>query len=111
MDGVYRKDLQGLSRTRLAEARALLAAGHSDGAYYLGGYAIECALKAFVEKETRRHDFPDRKRVDASHTHSLRELVKIANLESARDKAVKQDLSFSDNWDVVQEWSEQSRYL
>ena len=46
----------------------------ADGAYYLAGYAIECALKACIAKATRRYDFPDRKKVDASHTHDLREL-------------------------------------
>ncbi len=111
MDCVNRRDLQALSRTRLAEAGTLLASGHSDGAYYLAGYAIECALKARIAKGTLRHDFPERKRVDASHTHSLRELIRVANLEATRDAAVTQDQSLRDNWEVVQQWSEQSRYL
>lgn len=106
-----RKDLQSLARTRLSEAKALLAFGHPDGAYYLGGYAVECALKACIAKATQRHDFPDRKRVDASHTHSLKELVRVANLEAVRTSAVAQDRTFGNNWDVVQGWSEQSRYL
>lgn len=111
MDCVNRRDLQALSRTRLTEARTLLASGHSDGAYYLAGYAIECALKACIARGTMRHDFPDRKRVDASHTHSLRELVRVANLEAMLYAAEAQDRAFSDNWEVVQQWSEQSRYL
>jgi hypothetical protein len=41
-----RKDLRALSRVRLSEARALLQAGLPDGAYHLGGYAVECALEA-----------------------------------------------------------------
>jgi hypothetical protein len=110
MVGVNRKDFQSLARTRLAEAKTLLAADRFDGAYYLAGYAIECALKACIARRTQRHDFPDKKSVDASHTHNLRDLVKVANLELVRLEEVKRDPAFGDNWDLVQEWSEQSRY-
>ena len=54
-----RVDFQGLSRLRIREARALLRLGEWAGAYYLAGYAVECALKSVISKGTRRHDFPD----------------------------------------------------
>lgn len=92
------------------EAKALLRVKHPDGAYYLAGYAVECALKACIAKATIRHDFPDKKKVDASHTHSLNELVKVANLKEALDQEANNDPLFRNNWDVVQSWSEQSRY-
>ena len=57
-----RKDLQTLSRVRLKEATSLLNLGFYDGAYYLAGYAVECALKACIAKGTRRYEFPDKKR-------------------------------------------------
>jgi hypothetical protein len=107
---VDRKDLQALARTRLAEAKSLLAAGHADGAYYLAGYAIECALKACIAKRTRRHEFPDKKTVDSSYTHNLKELVRVANLEGLRAARVKSDSIFRVNWETAQDWSEQSRY-
>lgn len=47
-----RKELQELSRIRLTEAKGLLALGLWDGAYYLAGYAVECALKAYIAKQT-----------------------------------------------------------
>ena len=109
-ESVNRKDFQFLARTRLAEAKALLAAGHPNGAYYLGGYAVECALKACIAKSTRRHDFPDKKNADASHTHNLRDLMRVANLELIRLEETKRDSAFRDNWDLVQQWSEHSRY-
>ena len=65
-----RKDLQRLTRLRLAEARVLLAAAKYDGAYYLAGYAVECALKACIAKQIKRFDFPDKKLVIDSHTIS-----------------------------------------
>ncbi len=45
-----RKDLQDLSKVRLKEATALLKAGLFGGAYYLAGYAVECALKSLHRK-------------------------------------------------------------
>lgn len=94
---------------RLKVAKALLDLGHFDGAYYLAGYAVECALKACIAKGTQRHDFPDKKRVDSSHTHNLRDLVRAAGLESAFDSACI-NREFSKKWECVRVWSEQSRY-
>ena len=105
-----RKDLRALSHVRLSEARALLSAGLPDGAYYLAGYAVECALKACIAKETLRYEFPERKRVDASHTHNLRDLVNVAQLQDVHQAAAKSNPLFKQYWDIVQRWSEQSRY-
>ena len=105
-----RKDLQALSKIRIKEARTLLNSGLYDGAYYLAGYAVERALKACIAKSTLRHDFPDKKKVEASHTHNVRELVRVANLEDERLKNARADPTFRNNWDLVELWSEQSRY-
>ncbi len=43
-----RAELQQLSDERIEDARALLAAKRWPGAYYLAGYALECALKSCV---------------------------------------------------------------
>jgi HEPN domain-containing protein len=107
---VNRSDLQILSRVRLAEAKTLLSAGRPDGAYYLAGYAVECALKACIARGTKRHDFPEKKNVDASHTHSLKDLVRVANLEAGHLEEAKRDIVFREYWNLVQAWSEQSRY-
>lgn len=105
-----RKDLQSLSRWRLLEAKALLRAGLPNGAYYLAGYSIECALKACIAKSTRRHEFPDKKQVDASYTHNLRELIRLAGLEGTFANLTRQSKFFRENWEVVEEWWEGSRY-
>ena len=105
-----RRDLQRLSRIRIREAKALAKLGLHDGAYYLAGYAVECALKACIAKGTRRHEFPDRKKVEASYKHDLRELVRVADLDDARLEESRRNLRFRNNWDVVKSWSEESRY-
>ncbi|MCP5110188.1 MAG: DNA-binding protein, partial [bacterium] len=105
-----RKDLQQLSTIRLREARALFAAGHFEGAYYLGGYVVECALKACVAKQTERYEFPDKKRANASHTHSIPDLVGLAGIGKELGQKKQSDLNFAANWRIVEIWSEQSRY-
>lgn len=106
-----RKELQALSRIRLREAQALVNLGMNDGAYYLAGYSVECALKACIAKMTQRHDFPDKRKADSSYTHVLRELVTAAKLEKAHSEELKHDLDFRNHWNTVQSWSERSRYV
>jgi hypothetical protein len=45
---VNRAEFQKLADLRAREAGVLLAARCYDGAYYLAGYAVECALKACI---------------------------------------------------------------
>jgi HEPN domain-containing protein len=105
-----RKELQALSRIRLREARALARVGMNDGAYYLAGYSVECALKACIAKMTQRHDFPDKRKADVSYTHSLRNLLVVARLDELQVEEANHDATFRNNWNLVQSWSEQSRY-
>ena len=72
-----RKDLQELSRVRPKEATALLQLELFDGAYYLAGYAVECALKACIAKGTQRFEFPDKTKVDSCHSHKLLQLLRM----------------------------------
>ena len=105
-----RKDLQELARIRLREARALLSAGMWDGAYYLAGYAAECALKACIAKMVRRYDFPDRTLANESWKHDLEALVKTAGLFPQLRAAIAADPLFERYWGVAKDWKETSRY-
>ena len=106
-----RRDFQRLAELRLREAEALLRARHFSGAYYLGGYAIECALKACIAKRTKRYDFPESpSSVRDCYSHDLVQLVRVALLNSELDKRKRSDPQFEDSWRIVIEWSEQSRY-
>jgi hypothetical protein len=107
---VTRRDFQALSAIRLREARALLKTGNLEGAYYLAGYAVECALKACVAKKTLRHEFPDQERAKASYSHKFAALVMVAGLHEELSKQIQADREFLANWSVVLEWSEVSRY-
>jgi hypothetical protein len=105
-----RDDFKKLSEVRLKEARALLAAGLPDGAYYLAGYAVECAFKACIAKRTQQHDFPDKKLVDKSHTHDVEKLLDAAGLSDLLKKEIAGNEDLALDWEAVREWSEQSRY-
>jgi hypothetical protein len=47
---VNRVEPQRLAKERISDAKVLLGARHWVGAYYLAGYAVECALKACIAK-------------------------------------------------------------
>jgi len=105
-----RIDFQEISQLRLQEARVLFAAGMPGGAYYLAGYAVECALKACIAKRTREHDFPNKGLAQESYTHDLKELVRVALLKYELNSALKANSQMVSYWEIVRGWSEESRY-
>ena len=105
-----RAGFQQLAELRLREAEALFAAGLPDGAYYLAGYSVECALKACIAKRTQEHDFPEKKLAIDSHTHDLRDLLRLALLKNELETVLQADPLMDENWTIVQSWSEASRY-
>ncbi|MCH7875676.1 MAG: DNA-binding protein [Gemmatimonadetes bacterium] len=106
-----RQELQNISRARRREGAALLKAGHHAGAYYLVGYAVECALKACIAKQTRRHDFPDKHLANKVYTHNLEQLVRVAGLEQDLKNEMVSNPTFALNWTIVKDWTVDSRYV
>ena len=107
---VNRHGLQALTRDRLADARALLRLRRYSAAYYVAGYAVECALKSCIAKRIARHDFPDKKLINDSYTHDLARLMSIAELKDGLDAARAADKTLGINWEIVRDWSEEDRY-
>jgi hypothetical protein len=109
---VNRSDFQQLADVRIAEAAALLRRRPPmpDGAYYLAGYAGECALKACIAKLTGQHDFPDKQRANDSHTHNIELLIRVAGLDAVHKIDAEADDRLHRNWVIVKDWSERSRY-
>jgi hypothetical protein len=105
-----RIDFQDIAALRLNESKALLAGGFPEGAYYLAGYAVECALKSCIAKRTKEHDFPEKKLVNDSHTHDLTKLLQLAELKDELERAMQGDPAMKWSWDEIQDWSEASRY-
>jgi len=105
-----RIDLQNLAELRLRDAKLLLDGGQYDGAYYLAGYVVECALKALIAARTRQHEFPDKVLAKRAFTHDLKELLTISGRKSDWDRELNNDGELEQNWNIVRDWSEESRY-
>ena len=104
-----RADFRKLTEIRIKEAKVLLDRKCYEGAYYLAGYAVECALKACIAKETKADDFPPRN-ANELYTHDLKSLVNKAKLTEELEKRILRVVQFKSNWDFVCNWSEEKRY-
>lgn len=107
---MHRDDLRQLSRLRLREARLLLRGGAVQGAYYLTGYAVECALKACIARQFEQNDIPNRKLVTDTYTHDLDKLLDLAGLRSAFEQEAAAHPPLRTNWNVIKDWTETARY-
>ena len=106
-----RADFQKLANDRVADAKVLLAAKRWAAAYYVAGYAVECALKSCVIAYLMRTDqFPERKYSEQCWTHGLVQLLGLAGLKADLDAASAADPDLLANWDAVKDWREASRY-
>jgi HEPN domain-containing protein len=105
-----REVLQRIAFLRVQEASALLDAGFYAGAYYLIGYAVECALKACIAKQVKQYDFPDKKLANEAFTHDLKKLIRVAGLSRKFDDDRKVNENLNQNWAVVKDWNESARY-
>ena len=101
---------QRLALLRIREAEALYAAKCYSGAYYLAGYAVECALKAAICKGFQRHSLPERALVQKAFVHNLGELVVTAGLQRDLHDTLRSDPELAANWAVIRDWKETSRY-
>ena len=106
-----RRDFQQLADVRIDEAAVLFAQGKYDGAYYLAGYAVECGLKACIALLTSQDDYPPKpKFIHDYYSHEIDKLVKTAGLTAQRDADSAADPDLEANWQVVKDWTEESRY-
>jgi hypothetical protein len=102
-----RPDFEALMILRMDEAKHLLALADWDGAYYLAGYAVEFALKIRIISELMKSNgFPDKDLARDFYKHDLMLLRRLAGL----DADMVNDAKVAPHWDIVKDWSEQSRY-
>lgn len=105
-----RTDLQLLADARMADAEALFQAKRWAAAYYLLGYAVECALKACVAQHFRQDEVPDKTVVNNFYTHRLDLLLSISGVKAALESKCSGDSVFQINWNTVRDWNESARY-
>ena len=105
-----REQLRQLAERYAADASLLWEHGRWSSAYYLAGYAVECALKACIAMQFKEHDFPDLKIVKAAHTHELNELLSLAGLKERLEEDGKEREDLREYWKLVTGWRETARY-
>jgi hypothetical protein len=84
-----------------------------SSAYYLAGYAVECGLKSCVLARVATAPeviFDDKRYSEKCWTHNIEELVKLADLEAARNADTVANPVLGSNWLIVKDWNEKSRY-
>lgn len=111
-----RAEWQQLAEDRILDAQAHLVpgVGRWSAAYYLLGYAVECGLKSCVLARVIAHPdivYKDKKFSNDAWTHDLKELLRVAAIKADRDAEAAVNPAFYHHWQVVNGWTEQSRYL
>jgi len=101
-------ELDSIARARLDDAQALVSAGRFDAATYLGGYAVEVALKARICRTLNWAEFPSTgsefQAYRSFQTHDLDVLLHL----SGQEARVKQNhYRF---WNVMAMWTVELRY-
>ena len=92
-----RSDFKKLSEARITDAKVLLGARRFDAAYYLAGYPVECAIKAYIAKQIRKYQFPEgSEKAKQIYTHTLKDLMKVAGLSDQFQKLARLGNSWVD---------------
>jgi len=113
---VNQAELRTLTEEWIKDARVLLDGQRWMSAYYVAGYAVECALKSCVLSRMiyTGYVFQDKATVKDCLTHDFEALINLAGLrqellaEITASSAATNE--FSDNWATVLGWDVTSRY-
>lgn len=107
-----RADLQSLAQQRILDAEALLNGGRWSFAYYVAGYAVECALKScFLARMIYTGwVFQDRVKIDECLTHDFIKLINLAGLTAELNAHRASNPAFVGNWGVTAQWKVTDRY-
>jgi hypothetical protein len=110
-------ELRQLSQERVKDAKILLDGGRWEFAFYVAGYAVECALKSCVLARMIHTGWVfdnDVKKIDECRTHEFMSLVTIAGMRDELNTRLRLSVTAGDafvaNWDVAKSWSVSTRY-
>ena len=104
------KEFQQVAEIKIKEAQALFERRLYNGAYYLAGYAVECAFKACIARHVRNNELPDKSFVNDSYTHNFDKLLNISELTEEFKNAYSENWELYENWMIISEWTVDSRY-
>lgn len=107
-----RAELQSLTTERILDAEALIRCGRWSFAYYVAGYAVECALKSCLLNRMIHTGwvFQERAKINDCLTHDFGELVKHSGLINDLNAHLKSNTVFVGNWGITVQWKVTDRY-
>ena len=105
-------ELQQMAVERIKDAKALLDGSRWEFAYYVAGYAVECALKSCLLARMTHTGwiFQDKAKIEECLTHDFDKLVILAGLKSELTSALAAGTAFAGFWVEVTKWKVISRY-
>ncbi|MBD2753765.1 HEPN domain-containing protein [Spirosoma validum] len=106
-------EFKDIAERRLEEALVLHSAGKYDGAYYLAGYVIECALKAAISTHLNYEIYAGMDgELSNFRTHKLSKLVIFAGFVKGLAETLDPKLKSAYSYITSQTdgWSEVKRY-
>ncbi len=102
------EQLEALARGRLEDAEVLMRADRMDGAIYLGGFAVELALKVRICRTLGWESFMDApsefRGLESFRTHDLEILLRL----SGQEERIRQEHLGA--WSAVAAWTVRTRY-
>lgn len=109
-------ELRRLAEERILDADALLKGNRWSFAYYVAGYAVECALKSCLLARMVHTGwvFEEKWKAQECLTHDFGELIRLAGLNDELNTRLKASATtggeFDKHWGTVFSWNVTSRY-
>ena len=107
---IKRRHLKNLVDGRLADAHVLMSKRRYVSAYYIAGYAVECAIKVCIAEQFRKNTIPDKNLVNNTYTHDFEKLMRTAGIFAQLEQNITTDAGLYSSWNVVKDWRPEIRY-
>jgi hypothetical protein len=109
---VNQADLRSLAQDRVMDADALIKGGRWSFAYYVAGYAVECALKSCLLARMVHTGwvFQEKAKIDECLTHDFGKLINLAGLTPELNAQLASNPIFVGNWGTTTQWKVTDRY-
>ena len=105
-------DLRSLAQERILDADALINGGRWSFAYYVAGYAVECALKSCLLARMIYTGwvFQEKAKIDECLTHNFERLINLSGLSDELNAQLAAIPDFVGNWGITIRWKVTDRY-
>ena len=110
-------NLRRMTEERIKDAASLIKGRRWSFAYYVAGYAVECAIKSCLLARMINTGWifdEETKKIDDCRTHDFLKLISIAGLRDELNEKLKQSAAsggeWASNWNTVCSWKVTSRY-